>query len=111
MKKTHDELLEYYEQLKMEADRVEATAPLACVYTAFIEDLRALAETSSDNGDRASGSVPDRMLRAPEVAERLGIERRTVYKNADGWPFTRRYPGGSVRFSERGLDRWLERQR
>lgn len=50
----------------------------------------------------------DRLLSAREVAERLGMDRRAVYRRADKWPFTRRLGPNTVRFSERGLDRWLK---
>jgi hypothetical protein len=56
---------------------------------------------------------PDRLLSAEAVAERLGLldkegkpDRRKVYRRADSWPFTRRLGDGTLRFSQRGLERW-----
>jgi predicted DNA-binding transcriptional regulator AlpA len=54
-----------------------------------------------------NGKGPDKLLKAEEVAERLGLkDRRAVYRRADSWPFTRRLGDGTLRFSERGMDRW-----
>ena len=53
----------------------------------------------------------DRLLTAAEVAERLNVGRRFVYDHADKWPFTKRLHEGTLRFSERGLNRWLEHRR
>jgi predicted DNA-binding transcriptional regulator AlpA len=54
-----------------------------------------------------NGKGPDKLLKAEEVAERLGLkDRRAVYRRADSWPFTRRLGDGTLRFSERGLERW-----
>ena len=53
----------------------------------------------------------DRLLTAEEAAERLGVSKRWVYTHADSLPFTRRLSGGTLRFSERGLQRWQESRR
>lgn len=53
---------------------------------------------------------PDRLLTADEAAERLGVNRRWVYRHADSLPFTRRLSEGTVRFSLRGLERWEARR-
>ncbi len=57
------------------------------------------------NGD----GTAKRLLTADEVAERLGVDRRWVYRHADELPFTRRLSEGTLRFSERGLERWERR--
>lgn len=48
----------------------------------------------------------DRLLTAQQVADRLGLSRDAIYRQKDRWPFTRRI-GRAVRFSERGLGRWI----
>ena len=50
----------------------------------------------------------DRLLTVGEVAVRLGVDRRWVYRKADALPFTRRLSRGTLRFSERGLERWKQ---
>jgi excisionase family DNA binding protein len=57
------------------------------------------------------GKAPDTLLTVGEVAERLGVSNRWVYRNADRLPFTRRLTSGTLRFSERGLERWKETRR
>ena len=101
-------LLARLERRREEAAAVGATAPVERVVGVFIKELRELNLPSNGNGGQPA---PDQMLRATAVAARLGVSVRTVYKNAPGWPFSIRYPSGSVRFSENGLNGWLERQR
>jgi excisionase family DNA binding protein len=55
-----------------------------------------------------NGSGPDRLLTAQEAAERLGVSRRWVYRKAGSLPFARRLGQGTLRFSERALERWQE---
>jgi predicted DNA-binding transcriptional regulator AlpA len=50
----------------------------------------------------------DRLLTAQEAAERLGVNKRWMYRKADSLPFTCRLSEGTLRFSERGLVRWQE---
>ncbi len=78
------------------------------VSQAVAAELRPLLKT----GDRPqTAAKSDRLLTAAEVAERLNVGRRFVYDHADKWPFTKRLDEGTLRFSERGLDRWLEHRR
>jgi excisionase family DNA binding protein len=55
---------------------------------------------------------PDRLLKAQEAADRLGVDRRWVYRQAKAGklPFARKLSGGTLRFSERGLEKWKERR-
>ena len=54
---------------------------------------------------------PDRLLTVSEAATRLGVSRRYVYGHADEFPFVRRLGPKTLRFSERGLEKWLARTR
>ena len=54
---------------------------------------------------------PDRLLTATEAAERLGVNTRWVYRKAPDLPFTRKLSGGTLRFSEKGLEKWKETKR
>ena len=83
----------------------QTSGPEWAVTEFWLEKVRELVLEPSGNGDQ-----PDRMLKASEVADRLRISTRTVYASAKGWPFAKRYPAGSIRFSEKGLDRWLSRR-
>src|SRR6266852_610371 len=52
---------------------------------------------------------PDRLLTVSEAATRLGVSRRYVYGHANQYPFARRLGPKTLRFSERGLEKWLAR--
>jgi predicted DNA-binding transcriptional regulator AlpA len=60
---------------------------------------------------RREGNGEDQLLTADQVAVRLGVDRRWVYRRADALPFTRRLSRGTLRFSARGLERWKESRR
>lgn len=84
---------------------------------ADLERLRAevwtrIARPSPQNGvrsrDQTDQGTADQLLDVEAVAERLDVTERYVYDHADEWPFTRRISPRKLRFSERGLHRWLE---
>lgn len=49
----------------------------------------------------------DELLNVPELAEVLHVDERWVYRRADSLPFTKRLSDRTLRFSRRGLERWL----
>jgi predicted DNA-binding transcriptional regulator AlpA len=49
----------------------------------------------------------DRLLTVHELAAALSVDERWIYRRADGLPFTRRLSDRTLRFSQRGLERWL----
>lgn len=57
--------------------------------------------------DPARSGGPDRMLKVGEAAERLGVDRRWLYRRAGTLPFAKKV-GGHLRFSENGIARWLD---
>ena len=65
----------------------------------------------SPRGVSSTLSTGDHLLTASEAAERLGVNKRWIYRKADSLPFTRKLSGGTLRFSERGLERWKETRR
>jgi predicted DNA-binding transcriptional regulator AlpA len=56
-------------------------------------------------------SDTDRMLTVKEVAERLRCSTKSVYRRAKTLPFARHNGSRAWIFSERGLTKWLARQR
>lgn len=69
--------------------------------------LEALPDGTDDTTE-----PPDRLLTVREAAERLGVSPKYVYAHQKSFPFARRLPGGNaLRFSERGLERWMARKR
>jgi predicted DNA-binding transcriptional regulator AlpA len=98
------EVVAALERRAAEAEREGATAPVANVYRLVLEDLRPLAGDGSN--DRAA-PTPDPMLTAEEVAARLGTTVRWVYRHVSRLPFVRRLGPKTLRFSAKGLDRYL----
>lgn len=58
----------------------------------------------------SADDVVDRLLDAKEAAPLLGLSASTLYANADSYSFTVRPTEGSIRFSLRGIQRWIARQ-
>ncbi len=56
---------------------------------------------------RAEPDEPDTLLTPHEVAQRCNADVSWVYAHAKRWPFTRRLSRKVLRFSARGLDKWL----
>jgi hypothetical protein len=50
----------------------------------------------------------DRLLKVEGVACRLNCEPDWVYRNTDKLPFTRRLSSSQLRFSEKGLERYIK---
>ena len=55
-----------------------------------------------------NGQPGDQLLTATEVAKRLHVRPRWVYEQSGDLPFTVRLGPKLLRFSERGLARWLQ---
>jgi predicted DNA-binding transcriptional regulator AlpA len=58
-----------------------------------------------------SSGGPDRLLTAEQAAALLNVAPRWCYRHAAELPFTRRIGRKTLRFSEAGLRRWLDRRR
>ncbi|HUF77150.1 MAG TPA: helix-turn-helix domain-containing protein [Longimicrobiales bacterium] len=82
----------------------EAEALKAALWARLQASSAPQAPTPTSNGNGKA----DHLLTAQQAAERLGVSKRWVYRKAESLPFTRRLSGGTLRFSERGLERWKE---
>lgn len=89
---------------------VSALPSDTCAVTLTRLDLaRLLGDAVAASEPKARVRAPvDRLLTAEEAGKRLGVGRRWIYRHASTLPFTRRLTGGTLRFSERGLERWIE---
>ena len=72
--------------------------------------LLARLTTGAQEAVRPS-TEPERLLGAPEAAQRLGVSRRWLYAHAHDLPFARRLSPRIVRFSLHGLERWKAARR
>lgn len=57
------------------------------------------ADTASERGQ---------LVTVAEVAERLGVSKRWVYRHAGSWGFTRRLGHRTLRFERRGFEKFLQ---
>lgn len=73
--------------------------------------LRHPAEALSTAEARDVTRPGDRLLKAREASVRLGMSTRWLYKHADELPFAVRTSDRAVRFSERGIEKWLLKRR
>lgn len=68
--------------------------------------LQSPAPSAQASPPQKNGS--DRLLSAKEAAVRVGVDARWMYRKASTLPFTRRLSAGTLRFSEKGLERWMK---
>ena len=57
-----------------------------------------------------SAEGPDELIGIAEASTKLGIGVSTLYRRAESYPFTV-INGRTVRFSRRGIERWIESKR
>lgn len=88
-----------------DAEATRATAMLSEVWRVQLAELEA-ADDGSANG---SPGGQERLLDAAEMAYRLGMTRKQLYNRSSALPFTRRVGKHTLRFSERGFQKWLEK--
>jgi len=88
------------------------TEPLRVLLTdQQLDELAVLVAAKLGTGpSREPEPGPDVLLTAEQVAERLGTTVRYVYARSRIFPFVVRLPGRSIRFSARGLERYLARR-
>ena len=71
---------------------------------------RLAAKLQNGNG-HAPPEAPDKLITVEEAAERIGMTVRWIYGHASELPFVVRLPNSrAVRFSERGLAKWLAKR-
>ena len=94
--------------------RRRGAEPQAEVLEGCAEDLDGAIEGAGMTSGVKDGShvePNDDLLTAQHVAEIMKVTRRWVYDHADGLPFARRLSRKTLRFSRRGLDRWIRMRR
>src|SRR5688572_23644293 len=104
------------EDLRRAAELLPPGASLTLSRESFLAALanngngKAPASTITNHQVGDATEDAERWLSAKEVAARLEVSPRYVYAHRRSFPFTKELPGGAIRFSERGLRRWMERQ-
>lgn len=89
-------------------DAVALAVELARVERAL--ELRALAPVVNGTvlAEPAEPEPEDHLLTVAEIATRLGLTERQVYRRSGRWPFTVKVGRATLRFSQAGLARWLD---
>jgi len=103
-------LLEDLERWRTQAQRVEATAPVAAVLAAVLADLRTAVpacDAPPSVPRLATDDAEAGLLSPQQAAERLGVSVRWLYRHASSLPFVRRLTRRSLRFDPTGLMRWV----
>jgi predicted DNA-binding transcriptional regulator AlpA len=80
---------------------------------AELETLRArlwIQMLTAQSGALSEPQREDRLLTVQEVAARLGVEPKWLYRRHRSLPFTRRLTRKTLRFSESGFQEWLGRR-
>ena len=90
-----------------DAEAMSTTAPVADTLKLVVAELGQL----SNGGTPHRAQEPEKLLTAKEVAETLSMTSRWVYDHASALPFTRRLGSKAVRFSSRGLEKYLAESR
>lgn len=88
--------------------RDEALAQLA---TAEADRLTLLAQFIADDVAQLLGGPQDRLLTVEEAARTLAVTTDWLYRHADDFTFTIRPGPGQVRFSNLGIQDYLQKQR
>ena len=86
---------------------VDAAAELARLLELARGQLARRTDAPADGGR----PEPDRLLTVDEAAGVLGVKPGWLYRNAHRLPFARKLSPKMLRFSERGLTRYLATQR
>jgi predicted DNA-binding transcriptional regulator AlpA len=77
--------------------------------TISIERDQLLALLDGEHASLTPDSTSTRLLDAEAAADRLGMSKVWLYRNAAQLPFARKV-GRSLRFDADGIDRWLARR-
>src|SRR3954462_12917652 len=88
----------------LDAPDLERLGTIVADLTSLLAKLNG-SQVPAQRGE--SSMTRDRLLTVAEVANRLGLSRSHVYKQARHWPFTRKLSNKALRFSEVGLEQWM----
>jgi predicted DNA-binding transcriptional regulator AlpA len=75
---------------------------------ALSDEIRRIIREEVNSGRAKHESNEDRLLTADEAAKVLSLSPDWLYRNAKKLPFTRKLGPKMLRFSNRGLIKWLE---
>lgn len=92
-------------------EKTSVKGPGEMIVTLNVADLKALVQeavvAALQNGN---GTAADELLDVERAAKMLGHSKIWIYRNSKRLPFSVR-TGRSVRFSRKGIEKWIEGQR
>jgi excisionase family DNA binding protein len=96
-------------ELLKEVDALDSAqlSPVLAQVTALQTTLLAKLLVQQGQERRADTASEDHLLTVEEAAERLGTSRDWLYRKAHKLPFTVRLGSRRLRFSSKGIDRYL----
>ncbi|MBC8555584.1 MAG: hypothetical protein H8D23_38720 [Candidatus Brocadiales bacterium] len=74
----------------------------------LLASIQPVLSTVACSGKVEHEPVGDRLLKVGEVAYRLNCSDDWVYRNTDKLPFTRRLSPDQLRFSQKGLEKYIK---
>lgn len=92
----------------LSAEEVARATALLTVGQAALATRREVLQTQVPT---PAPNATDRLLTPAEVAERLGVTLRWLYRNAGRLPFTRKLTKRTLRFEERGLAKYIREKK
>jgi predicted DNA-binding transcriptional regulator AlpA len=94
-----------------EADIASASPEQLSTLAGWLGRMTALVQLRIAGYGRGEVPVQDRVIEVEDVARRLGQSKSWVYAHREELPFRLRgLPGNRLKFSERGLEKYLERR-
>ena len=76
-----------------------------------VEDIRGWLAEDTPFRPSPTPRAEDKMLTAADVAEVLAVDKSWVYRHAAQLPFTRHISEQTLRFSSKGLQKWIASRR
>jgi predicted DNA-binding transcriptional regulator AlpA len=92
-------------------EKSDVKEPGAMIVTLNVSELKSLVQEAVIIALRnGGGNAPDELLDVESAAKMLGHSEIWLYRNSKRLPFSVR-TGRSVRFSRKGIEKWIEGQR
>jgi predicted DNA-binding transcriptional regulator AlpA len=87
-------------------------SPDDMIVTLNVAELKALVQDALESAlhNGSSSTEPERLLSINEAAVMLGHSEIWLYRNSKRLPFSVRM-GRSIRFSRKGIEKWIEAQK
>lgn len=92
--------------------KTDAKSPDDMIVTLKVGELKALVQEAVLSALHPShgSEEPEKLLSINEAAEMLGYSAIWLYRNSKRFPFSIRM-GRSIRFSRKGIEKWIEAQK